>query len=61
MTVSEPIIKLQTLQLIALVVNEIYDTIKRVSLIEVEINLEKEWCVGKYIDKKKVDAQQVVF
>lgn len=65
MTVSELITQLQTLPPNSLVVSEGYedgyDTIKRVSVISVEKNPEQEWYVGKYIDSKKEDAQQVVF
>jgi hypothetical protein len=65
MTVSELITQLQTLPPDALVVAEGYedgyDTIKRVSLIAVEENPNQEWYVGKYIDSKNEDAQEVVF
>lgn len=65
MTVSELISQLQTLPPDDLVVSEGYedgyDTIKRVSVISVEENPQKEWYLGQYVDTNKENAQQVVF
>jgi hypothetical protein len=65
MTVAELIEKLKQMPQKALVITEGYedgyDTIKKISIISVEENPQKEWYLGKYIDSKKSDAQKAVF
>lgn len=65
MTVSELIHQLQTMPPDGLVVSEGYedgyDSIKNVSVIEVEENQEKKWYLGKYIDSRNPGALKVVF
>lgn len=65
MTVLELILQLQTMPPDALVVSEGYedgyDTIKEVSIIEVEENPNKKWYLGKYIDSRKPGGLQIVF
>lgn len=65
MTVLELIQQLQTMPPDALVVSEGYedgyDSIKEVSIIEVAVNPETKWYLGKYIDSRKPGGLQVVF
>ena len=65
MTVLELIHQLQTMPPDTLVVSEGYedgyDSIKEVSVIEVEENPDKKWYLGKYIDSRKPGGLQVVF
>lgn len=65
MTVSQLIQILQTFPQDALVITEGYedgyDTIKKVLLIPVEENPEKEWYLGKYTDSEAAAAIQAVF
>ena len=65
MTVLELIQQLQTMPPDALVVSEGYedgyDSIKEVSIIEVAVNPETKWYLGKYIDSRKPCGLQVVF
>jgi hypothetical protein len=64
MTVKELINSLVTLPQDALVVTEGYedgyDTVKKVSVISVEENPQKDWYVGKYIDSTNTESMSVV-
>ena len=64
MTVKELINSLVTMPQEALVVTEGYedgyDTVKKVSVIEVEKNPLKEWLVGKYINSTGSRSMDVV-
>jgi len=65
MTVNELIKILTTMPQDALVVTEGYedgyDTIKKISVIDVEENPEKDWWVGKYTDATSDIATKAVF
>ena len=64
MTVKELINILATMPQEVLVVTEGYedgyDSVKKVSLISVEENPQKEWYVGKYIETTESDGVSVV-
>ena len=65
MNVKELINILATMPQEALIVTEGYedgyDTIKKVSIINVEENPLKEWYVGKYVDTTSDNSMNVVF
>ena len=65
MKVNELIKILATMPQDALVVTEGYedgyDVVKKVSIISVEENPEKEWYVGKYVDATNESSLDVVF
>lgn len=65
MNVTELIEKLKLMPQDALVIAEGYedgyDAIKKVSLISIEENPQREWYLGKYTDSRKLDAQKAVF
>ena len=64
MNVKELINILETMPQDAMVVTEGYedgyDTVKNVSLIDVEENQQKDWWNGKYVETKNSDAIEVV-
>jgi hypothetical protein len=65
MTVKELIEKLKSFPDDALVLTEGYEDgyepIKKIQLIKVEENLNKNWWDGKYLESKKQNAMEVVF
>ncbi len=64
MTVKELINLLETMPQDVLVVTEGYedgyDTVKKVSIIGVEENPQKNWWDGKYIESEKQESRSVV-